>query len=149
VLPIRIINRLNLGRSVAASAPALHPGCLAWVIIEPVLQPEKAIVEQHEHESEPLVQAGIIGENPIAHYILRYVEIPRQSYERYTEYPLDWDYHLVVASYCHIVAYHEQEIADTLAHWHIDSEALHIPGDVGFPLIGYYDTQLEEQSLTR
>src|SRR5690348_5464509 len=101
MLPLTIINRLNLGRSVAASAPALHHGCLAWIIVEPVLQGEKAIVEQHGHEFEPLVQPRIIGDNPIAHYILRYVEIPRRSYERYTEYPLDWDYHLVVASYRH------------------------------------------------
>jgi len=149
VLPVKITNRLDLGRCVAASAPTRHSGCLAWVIVEPILHRERTIIEQQGYEFEALVRPRTIGENPIDHYILRYVEIPQCSYKRYIEYPLEWDYHLVVASYQRVSAQEATEIEETLAGWHVDGEALHIPGDVGFPQIGYHDNVLEEQSLAR
>ena len=149
MLPLKISNRLNLGRSVAAAAPAHHANCLAWVIVQPIANPEQSIVEWHQPGIEPLIRPRIIGENPIAHYILRYVEIPLLSYERCMDYPMDSDYYMVIATYQRILALHEQEITDTLEHWHVDCETLSIPSKVEFPDFGFYDNVLEEHSLTR
>jgi hypothetical protein len=149
MLPIKIINRLNLGRSVAAIAPALHPGCLAWMLVKPIIDPEKAIIEERTPGFERLVRSRVLGDNPIAYYLLRYIEIPQQLYEREINCPFDWDYDLVVASYQQVLAFSEQEVAHTLSHWQINSETLRIPGNVGFPSIGYFEDSLQAQSLTR
>ena len=127
VLPPRILERLRLGREVAAEIPPTLPDHRAWVHVEPVLDPQLGQMQQREYGLESiLISYG--EENPLIGFRLRRREIHR----RFEDSPDDWDLvGLSVDEVCIVKS--EDEVAVRLTTWHADLDALTLPHHVDSP----------------
>ncbi len=131
-LPLKILNRLRLGREVAARVTPSRPDHLAWVYVYPMLDPQNGVVVKPARMgAEPRFAA--LGEgNPIIGFLVCHLEIEAAVAEEVYKGIRD---DLEDPAFDHpdlaIVA-NEEELAVLLQRWVTDPMTLHVPMDVGY-----------------
>src|SRR4051812_46652538 len=125
MLPMPVLNRLRLGRAVAARVRATLPHHHAWVRVQPLLKAEGA--RWDEPASEERRAISLDGTDPIRGFEIRRVEVDAGVMEDI------WEVGKVVPSIDQrIEVATEAELADALSRWLGDPAALRIPSLVGY-----------------
>lgn len=127
-LPLKVLNRLRLGRDLAARVPETLKNHSAWIYVYPLLDSEKGERIFEAGREQRIVSTS--GESAIAGFLVRYLEVERQVVEDYHDGRLDEaDYPDVDQRY---KARTEEELAALLARWIEDFSQLHEPSSVGY-----------------
>jgi hypothetical protein len=148
MLPLQILNRLRLGRDVAAQVEPRHAECLAWVLIDPIVDQDKAKMITRSGWSEPMIGYRVVGENPILGFRLRFVEMPVLSVQKTREYSDDWDYFIVLASHEVLTVPNEDSLNEEIANRGITTN-FGIPVNVDFPEFLHHQKVIDRHRLTR
>ncbi len=132
VIPQKVLNRLHLGRPVAAMVAATRPNFRAWVYIKPILNKEG---QRWTSSGSGERYLSSNQASPIEGYIVRHLEIP----ERYVDFIYESDNYMQDPSTLdeRTIVFTEDELANVLTHWLEDFTQLRIPVDVlcpDFPL---------------
>ncbi len=131
-LPPKTLNRLRMGRDVAARIRAERPGHLAWIYVYPLLHPEKGVLLQGHGGEEQIVSTG--SGNPIRGFLIRRLEVDQGIAEdHYRGYRDDLG---IPAVDSRIEVSSEEELADVVGRWLNDPTDLHVPMDVGYEFEG-------------
>ena len=127
-IPLKVLNRLRLGRDVAAKVDPTWLDHLAWVYVYPILNPENGYLLRGHRGEERIVSSG--SANPIKGYLVRHLEVEAKVAEDYLQSIRDdigkssFDTKMIVAD--------EQELEKVLAQWLSDFTALHVPTSVDY-----------------
>ncbi|MBW3623998.1 MAG: hypothetical protein KY468_11375 [Armatimonadetes bacterium] len=127
-LPLKLLNRLRLGRDVAARVQARLENHSAWIYVYPLLNPEKG-----KRVKEPGREARIVsdrGESAIRGFLLRYLEVETKIVEDYLKGTLDEADYPSVEEFYEVSM--EEELAEILTRWIDDFSLLHEPSIVGY-----------------
>jgi hypothetical protein len=117
-LPMEVLNRLRLGKDVAARVAPEHPGFLAWVYVYPFLDPDEAFWLQGR-----IYRTG--SGNPIRGYLVRHVEAEPEVVEEF--YRADQDDLSRTAVDVIFEVSTEEELALALGRWMSDFASLGDP----------------------
>src|SRR4051812_19341024 len=85
MIPLKILNRLRLGRPVAAELPRSEPEYRAWIHVQPLFDPDRTSFNDPEFGLERRVER--YSEGNLKGYRVRYVRV----HEKYLPYPNDLD----------------------------------------------------------
>ena len=127
-ISLKTLNRLRMGRDVAARLSPQRPADLAWVYVYPLLNPEEG-TRVLGHGGEPQILKTGSG-NPIAGFLIRHLEIERSAAEDYYNELRDEigvpfrDERFVTRTEDDL----ERQLNSMLDHL----SALHVPDDVGY-----------------
>jgi hypothetical protein len=128
MMPIKVLNRLELGRSVAAQVPAMLPDHRAWVRVRPLIDAARGTWVDTGHTEKRLVSTG---GNPIRGYEIRYVEVADRLFENPMDISLEdvsIDQRVEVSSL--------DELEKMLSRWVTDLSQLRVPSIVGYVGLG-------------
>jgi hypothetical protein len=132
-IPLKVLNRLRLGRTVAAEIAATISEHRAWVHVRPLIASEKGYRDGTDFWKEPKATSYNVAQNPIAGFCVRRIEVPAELVVKARAD--EWD---LTSQDCSvdegIVANSEEELARILSQWIPDGAALRIPYDAGYPL---------------
>lgn len=123
-LPLKVLNRLRLGRRVAARVPPSRAGQVAWVRVQPLLSPGATWDNPNSTERRAVAPPGI---EPIRGFEVRRVELPDEVVADIWEAPRlepSVDQRVLVAN--------EQELEGVLSRWLSDFGQLRVPSLVGY-----------------
>ena len=126
MIPLQVLNRLQLGRNIAAPIPAALSDHRAWVHVRPLIDENKGFLE-YNGKSEPTLVSYNITENPIIGFKVRHVEI----HERYQDYPQDYD----IIGFSVNQEYQvesQEELEELLLQWLTDLSLFRAPSNVGY-----------------
>ena len=127
MLPPKIIERLRLGRGVAAEITPSRPENRAWIHVKPIIDPQLGKMQQREPVLEPLLQS-FGGASPIVGYQVRHRELHRA----FEDSPDDWDLIGLSVDETYLVR-GEDELALLLRKWLADFNVLTLPHNVDHP----------------
>lgn len=125
MIPLKVYNRLKLGRDVAAEVTATHPYYRAWIYVKPVLV-------TYDNPDYGLERRAINfrNESPMQ-YEVRYIEL----HPKYLEYPADldkaWIDDLTQDQRYSVTG--ENALESILSRWLHDLNMLKIPSTVAYP----------------
>jgi hypothetical protein len=126
-IPLRVLNRLRLGRDVAARVRPRDPSNLAWVYVIPLVDHVRGSTAVVNGERTAL---SLSGEPPVCGFVVRYIEVAENIIDEYNREERDDPEH--PAHDERAIATNEDELADILRLYTVDLDSLHIPIDVGY-----------------
>jgi hypothetical protein len=156
-LPIKILNRLRLGRCVAAEVSCEIVDMRAWVVVipqapSPHARPEVWFPYTPEDMQRSHGEYRLVNTQFITGFEIRYV----RHKEEFTNEVWGWDYDLVLDDITtrvrRVFVDRESEIESALATWLADMNALGHPHDfdsslIDSPIEGYLDRPWEREHL--
>ena len=131
MLPLETLNRLRLGREVAAEVHATLPGHKAWILVWPREDPEHGYFTKLSDYGECII-VSISGENPLRGYEIIYTEIEQQALQEALEHHCEIPYSMAVIERDDF-AKDELELETKLSLWLTDLSLLRIPSEVQYP----------------
>lgn len=127
-LPLKILNRLRLGRDVAAKVSPSVPENLAWIYVYPLLNQDHGFLLRGQGREERIV--GVGTGDPIKGFLVRHLEIGAQVADDFYQSLRDdignpvFDERLTPVT--------EEELEAVLQRWLTDYTTLHVPMNVGY-----------------
>ena len=131
MIPLKILNRLQLGREVSAEVEATLPGHRAWILVWPRVDPEHGYFNKLSDYGEPLVSATS-DQNPLKGFEIICMEIERNKLDAYLNNGWEIPYSAATL-YGDDFARDEAELEAKVSRRLPDLSLLRIPHDAGFP----------------
>ena len=130
MLPLKVLNRLRLGRSVAAEVPTPLAQYRAWVHVQPLVDGMKMAPHDADYGLEPRLDKTDVAGRELT-FRASFVRL----HSKYLEYRLDldlaWEDEQTARE--EVLAQNEQELESVLSRWLTDLSALRAPANVEYP----------------
>lgn len=131
MLSLKILNRLRLGREVAAKIEPTLPNHQAWLLIWPKTDSEHGYFTKLSDYGEPLIVATS-DQNPLIGFEIIITEIEQQRLERALTNQWEISYSMATLNRSEF-AHDEIDLETKLSQWLSDLSLLRIPSDVQYP----------------
>ena len=130
MIPLKILNRLRLGRAVAAEVNPTLPGHKAWILVWPQIDKEHGYFNKLSDYGEPLI-FSTSDQDPIVGFMIIFTQIEQEKLQRIIENGWEMSYS-AASGYEEDFAANEVELEAKLSNWLSDFSLLQHPQAVGY-----------------
>ena len=130
LIPLKTLNRLRLGREVAAEVNPTSPGHKAWVLVWPQVDAEHGYFNKLSDYGESLV-FSTSDQNPIKGFIIIFIQIEQARLQEFIDNQWEMPYS-TASAYEEDFAADEAELEVKLSKWLSDFSLLQHPQAAGY-----------------